>query len=57
MKCHWSERITFHPGVRGGKPCIRGLAITVAEVLDALEQGVSKKTILERHPQLEWDDF
>jgi hypothetical protein len=34
----WRERITIEPGKRGGRPCIRGLRITVYDVLDEQEQ-------------------
>ena len=35
----WEERITITPGVRGGKPCIRGTRITVYDILEYLAEG------------------
>jgi len=52
-----SNRITIEPGKRSGQPCIRGLRITVWEVLDWLAAGVDEKTILADYPDLEPDDF
>ena len=38
---NYRERITVEPGKRGGKPCIRGLRITVYDVLDQLSAGMT----------------
>ncbi|MEO7653667.1 MAG: DUF433 domain-containing protein [Bryobacteraceae bacterium] len=51
------ERITLDPGVRFGKPCIRGHRITVQEVLEWLSSGASHQQILADYPQLEPEDF
>jgi len=51
------ERITIGPGKRGGKPCIRGLHITVWDVLGWLDAGMTEAEILDEHPDLEKDDF
>ena len=51
------ERITIEPGKRGGKPCIRGLRITVWDVLAWLGSGMSEAQILDEHPDLEKADF
>ena len=51
------ERITIEPGKRGGKPCNRGLRITVWDVLGWLGSGMTEDQILEDHPDLEQDDF
>jgi uncharacterized protein (DUF433 family) len=51
------ERITVDPGVRFGKPCIRGHRITVQEILEWLSSGASQAEILTDYPQLEPDDF
>jgi len=51
------ERITIDPGVRFGKPCIRGHRITVQEILEWLSSGASQQQILADYPQLEPDDF
>jgi uncharacterized protein (DUF433 family) len=51
------DRITFNPGQRFGKPCIRGHRITVQEILEWLSGGASQQQILADYPQLEPDDF
>src|SRR5438477_7932387 len=50
-------RITIEPGKRGGKPCIRGLRITVWAVLGWLGAGMTEEQILNEHPDLEKADF
>jgi uncharacterized protein (DUF433 family) len=50
-------RITIKPRKRGGKPCIRGLRITVWDVLGWLGAGMTEEEILEEHPDLEKADF
>ncbi len=50
------SRITSEPGKCGGKPCIRGMRIRVADVLELLASGMTQKQILEEHPDLEADD-
>jgi uncharacterized protein (DUF433 family) len=52
-----SDRITIDPNVRSGKPCIRGLRITVYDVLDYLAGGMSFEALLEDFPDLERDDL
>lgn len=49
--------ITIEPGKRGGKPCIRGLRITVYDVLDCLAAGMSEDEILRDFPDLTGDDI
>lgn len=51
------ERITFDPDVMGGKPCIRGLRVTVGTVLGLLAAGHSEERILEAYPYLEPEDI
>ena len=51
------QRITFDPAVMGGKPCIRGLRVTVATVLGLLGAGRSREEILKAYPYLEPDDL
>ncbi len=51
------ERITIEPGKRSGQPCIRGLRITVWDVLGWLAAGASEAQILDDYPELEKDDF
>lgn len=50
-------RITIEPGKRGGKPCIRGIRITVGDVLGWLSHGMTEEEILDEHPGLEKADF
>ncbi|MGZ8217140.1 DUF433 domain-containing protein [Methylomagnum sp.] len=54
---NYQDRITIEPGKRGGKPCIRGLRITVYDILDYLASGMSFEEILEDFPELERDDI
>ncbi len=49
--------ITLEPGKRGGKPCIRGLRITVSDVLEYLASGMSEDEILRDFPDLTRDDI
>jgi uncharacterized protein (DUF433 family) len=51
------NRITIEPGKRSGQPCIRGLRITVWEVLGWLATGVNEEQILADYPELEAADF
>lgn len=48
--------ITLEPGKRGGKPCIRGLRITVADVLGWLASGMTPEEILADYSELTRDD-
>ena len=52
----YSERITIQPGKRGGRPCVRGLRITVYDVLGYLAAGMSEDDILADFPDLERAD-
>jgi len=49
--------ITIEPGKRSGKPCIRGLRMTVYDVLDYLAGGTSEAELLEEFPALTKDDI
>jgi uncharacterized protein (DUF433 family) len=49
-------RLTLEPGKRGGKPCLRGMRITVYDVLGWLAAGMSTQEILADYPELEADD-
>ncbi len=49
--------ITIDPAKRGGKPCIRGLRITVYDVLEYLASGMSEAEILADFPDLSSDDI
>ena len=51
------ERITLEPGKRGGRACVRGLRITVYDVLEWLAQGMTEAEIIEDFPELESADI
>jgi uncharacterized protein (DUF433 family) len=51
------ERITIIKGLRGGRPTIRGLRITVSEVLEMMGSGMSEADILEAYPSLQKEDL
>ncbi len=51
------NRITLEPGKRGGRPCVRGLRITVYDVLSMLSSGMSHQEILEDYPELVAEDI
>ena len=53
----YREIITMEPDKMGGKPCIRGLRITVYDVLDYLASGMSEAEILADFPDLTHDDL
>ncbi len=48
--------ITLEPGKRGGKPCVRGLRITVQDILEWLADGMTTDDILADYPELARDD-
>ncbi len=50
-------RITRDPAIMGGKPCIRGLRVTVGMILGLLAAGESHETILRAYPYLEAEDI
>ncbi|HKJ85731.1 MAG TPA: DUF433 domain-containing protein, partial [Spirochaetia bacterium] len=54
---NYLDRITIEDGKRGGKPCIRGMRITVYDVLDYLAAGMSEAQLLEEFPYLEREDI
>ena len=51
------DRITQRPGVMGGRPCIRGMRISVYDVLGWLAAGMSNREILDEYPELTLDDI
>lgn len=53
----YSKIITIEPGKRGGKPCIRGMRITVYDVLDNLAGGMTHAEILKEFPYLTEEDI
>lgn len=52
-----TDKITIEPGKCGGKPCIRGLRITVRSVLEYLASGMTEAEILRDFSDLEADDI
>jgi uncharacterized protein (DUF433 family) len=53
----YHDRIAVDPARRGGKPCVRGLRITVYDVLEWLASGQTRDEILADFPELEADDI
>ncbi|MDI6744713.1 MAG: DUF433 domain-containing protein [Thermodesulfovibrionales bacterium] len=51
------KRITVNPKVMVGKPTIRGLRITVEQILKALAGGITAEELLEDYPELEKEDI
>ena len=54
---NYQQIITIEPGKRGGRPCIRGLRITVADVLGWLATGMSHQQIVAEYPELTEEDI
>ncbi len=54
---NYQDRITIEPGKRSGKPCIRGLRMTVYDVLEYLASGMSHEEILRDFPDLTREDI
>jgi len=54
---NYLDRITVEAGKRGGKPCIRGLRITVYDILDYLAGGMTPEQIVADFPELTLDDI
>jgi uncharacterized protein (DUF433 family) len=51
------DRITHDPAVMGGKPCIRGMRVTVGTILGLLASGTPRERVLEAYPYLESEDI
>ncbi len=51
------DRITQNPEVMGGKPCIRGMRVTVGMIVGLLASGHSNEEVLKAYPYLEKDDI
>lgn len=51
-----AERITLDPAIMGGRPCIRGLRVTVGTIAGLVAAGHSSADILSLYPHLEIDD-
>ncbi len=54
---HYKEIITVEPGKRGGKPCIRGMRITVGDILGWLAAGMTHEEILADFEELTEEDI
>lgn len=54
---NYRDLITIEPGKRGGKPCIRGLRITVYDILEYLASGMTEAQILSDFPDLTAEDI
>ena len=52
----WRSRITMEPGKRGGRPCIRGMRITVYDILSYLAAGMTVAEVLDDFPYLAPED-
>ena len=54
---NYKDYITIEPDKRGGKPCIRGMRITVQDVLEYLASGMTEEQILDDFPDLRREDI
>jgi uncharacterized protein (DUF433 family) len=54
---NYRELITIEPGKRGGRPCIRGMRISVYDVLGWLAAGMTNEQIIEEYPELTLEDI
>lgn len=54
---NWEDRITITPGIRGGKPCVRGTRITVYDILEYLAGGMTEDQVLADFPSLTREDI
>ena len=53
----YRKTITIQAGKRGGKPCIRGMRITVYDILSWMALGMSPNEIIEEYPELQVEDI
>lgn len=51
------DRITFNPEMMGGKPCIRGMRVTVGLIVGLIAAGHTREDIIKLYPYLENDDI
>jgi len=51
------SRVAVDPNACGGQPCIRGILIYIAIILDSLAEGLTPEQIIEEYPQLTLDDI
>lgn len=54
---HYSDIITIDPQTRFGKPCIRGMRITVYDILGWLASGMTTEEIVSDYPELTYEDI
>ncbi len=54
---NYRDRITIETGKRGGRPCIRGMRISVYDILGWLAAGMSNEQIIEEFPELTLEDI
>jgi uncharacterized protein (DUF433 family) len=57
MAINYRDIIAVEPGKRGGRPCIRGMRIAVADILGWLAAGMSHDQVLSEYPELTEDDI
>ncbi len=57
LTMNYADIITIEPGKRSGKPCIRGMRITVSDVLEYLASGMTEDEIISDFPELTKDDI
>jgi len=57
MKINTIDRVTFDPQVMGGKPCIRGLRVTVGAIVGLVAAGRTTEEILKFYPYLQTEDI
>ena len=57
MKFPELDRITIDPNIMGGKPCIRGMRVTVGTITGLISSGTSFQEIMELYPYLEEEDI
>ncbi len=57
MEINWRKYITIEPGKRSGQPCIRGMRMTVQDVLQYLASGMSLEEVLDDFPYLTREDI
>lgn len=53
----WRSLSTLGPGKRGGRPCVRGMRITVSDVLSYLAVGMTEAEVLDDFPYLTFEDI
>lgn len=57
MTSHLLDRVTHDPGVMGGRPCVRGLRVTVGTLVGLLAAGRSVEEVLAEYPYLDREDI